>query len=138
MYRLHFTYPFTTFQYYKSNLVKTKISLLAMHHECMPVYTGTQYHATYYAPYEFSQIFIQMVSKILSVVILGANLIAEDHRGRQVAHFAAMRNHKKILQFLFDQGIDLDCRCEMGKTPVHYAAQYGGQFYCKHSKYEPK
>lgn len=43
MYRLHFTYLFTTFQYYKSNLVKTKISLLAMHHECMPVYTGTQY-----------------------------------------------------------------------------------------------
>lgn len=73
-----------------------------------------------------------MVKKNLSVVILGANLIAEDHRGRQVAHFAAMRNHKKILQFLFDQGIDLDCRCEMGKTPVHYAAQYGGQFYCKH------
>lgn len=54
MYRLHFTYPFTTFQYYESNLVKTKISLLAMHHECMPVYTSTQYHATYYAPYEFS------------------------------------------------------------------------------------
>jgi ankyrin repeat protein len=59
--------------------------------------------------------------------ILGANVIAEDHRGRQVAHFAAMRNHKRILQFLFDQGIDLDCRCEMGKTPVHYAAQYGGE-----------
>ena len=58
--------------------------------------------------------------------LIGANLIAEDHRGRQIAHFAAMRNHKKILQFLFDQGIDLDCRCEMGKTPVHYSAQYGG------------
>ena len=63
---------------------------------------------------------------IIFLPISGANLIAEDFKGRQVAHFASMMNHKKILQNLFDQGIDLDCRCEMGKTPVHYASQYGG------------
>lgn len=58
---------------------------------------------------------------------IGANLIDEDYKGRQCAHLAAMRNHKKVLQFLFDLGVDLDCRCENGKTPVHYAAQYGGK-----------
>ena len=39
-----------------------------------------------------------------------------------------MRNKKRVLQLLFDHGIDLDCRCETGKTPIHYAAQYGGRF----------
>ena len=58
----------------------------------------------------------------------GASLISEDSKGRQCAHLAAMRNKKKILQLLFDHGVDLDCRCEAGKTPIHYAAQYGGMF----------
>lgn len=52
--------------------------------------------------------------------------MSEDRRGRQTAHYAAMRNHKKILQYLFDQRVDLDCRCHLDKTPVHYAAQHGG------------
>jgi len=52
--------------------------------------------------------------------------VMEDYKGRQCAHLAAMRNHKKVLQLLFDLGVDLDCRCETGKTPVHYASQYGG------------
>jgi ankyrin repeat protein len=67
----------------------------------------------------------------LSYIVIfntGANLVDEDYKGRQCAHLAAMRNHKKVLQFLFDLGVDLDCRCENGKTPVHYAAQYGGQY----------
>ena len=57
----------------------------------------------------------------------GANLVAEDQKGRQPAHLAAMRNHVKILCLLFDMGVDLDCCCEVGKTPLHYAAQYGGK-----------
>lgn len=55
----------------------------------------------------------------------GADLVGEDYKGRQCAQLAAMRNHKKVLQLLFDHGVDLDCRCENGKTPVHYAAQFG-------------
>ena len=58
----------------------------------------------------------------------GANLVSEDSKGRQCAHLAAMRNKKKILQLLFDHGVDLDCRCEAGKTPIHYAAQHGGLY----------
>ncbi|GFO43633.1 ankyrin repeat-containing protein [Plakobranchus ocellatus] len=57
----------------------------------------------------------------------GANMIAEDHKGRQPAHLAATRNHVKILRMLFDHGVDLDCQCEAGKTPLHYGAQHGGQ-----------
>ena len=53
--------------------------------------------------------------------------MAEDQKGRQPAHLAAMRNHVKILCVLFDMGVDLDCCCEVGKTPLHYAAQYGGK-----------
>lgn len=52
--------------------------------------------------------------------------MAEDSKGRQAAHLAAMHNHVKILQLLFDHGVDLDCRCQAGKTPLHYAAQHGG------------
>ena len=65
----------------------------------------------------------------------GASLVSEDSKGRQCAHLAAMRNKKKILQLLFDQGVDLDCRCEAGKTPIHYAAQYGGMliYFCMES-----
>ena len=55
----------------------------------------------------------------------GGDLVGEDYKGRQCAHLAAIRNHKKILQLLFDHGVDLDCRCEAAKTPVHYAAQHG-------------
>lgn len=58
-------------------------------------------------------------------LFLGASLVSEDRRGRQIAHYASMRNHKKILQYLFDQRVDLDCRCHLDKTPVHYAAHYG-------------
>ena len=70
------------------------------------------------------------VNKSLSISynFAGANLVLEDSKGRQCAHLAAMRNKKKILQLLFDHGIDLDCRCETGKTPVHYAALYGGMY----------
>ena len=50
----------------------------------------------------------------------------EDHKGRQPAHLAAIRNHTEILQLLFDHSVDLDCQCEVGRTPLHYAAQYGG------------
>ena len=53
-------------------------------------------------------------------------MIAEDHKGRQPAHLAATRNHVKILRMLFDHGVDLDCQCEAGKTPLHYSAQHGG------------
>jgi ankyrin repeat protein len=60
-------------------------------------------------------------------LVAGANLVAADHKGRQPAHLAAMHNHVKILRMLFDHGVDLDCTCEAGKTPLHYAAQYGGK-----------
>lgn len=65
--------------------------------------------------------------KLYVPISTGANLVAEDQKGRQPAHLAAMRNHVKILCVLFDMGVDLDCCCEVGKTPLHYAAQYGGK-----------
>ena len=49
-----------------------------------------------------------------------------DKAGRQPAHLAAMRDHRNILEYLYDKGIDLACRDAHGKLPVHYAAQYGG------------
>ena len=50
----------------------------------------------------------------------------EDSLGRQPAHYAAMRNHANILQYLYDKGVDLESPDNSGKLPVHYAAQHGG------------
>lgn len=55
----------------------------------------------------------------------GANMTATDNKGRQPAHRSATRNHKPILQLLFKCGVDLDSQCAAGKTPLHYAAQFG-------------
>lgn len=52
--------------------------------------------------------------------------MAEDHKGRHASHLAATRNHTKVLKLLFDHGVDLDSQCELGRTPLHYAAQFGG------------
>lgn len=49
-----------------------------------------------------------------------------DNKGKQASHMAAMRNHKKLLEFFFDHGVDMDAQCAIGKTPAHYAAQHGG------------
>lgn len=50
-----------------------------------------------------------------------------DLTGKQPAHLAAIRNHQQILEFLYEQGVDLECACQAGKLPVHYASQYGGK-----------
>ena len=57
----------------------------------------------------------------------GAVLVAEDLSGRQPAHMAAIRNHPAIVEFLYSQGVELDCPCKAGKLPLHYAAQHGGK-----------
>ena len=56
-------------------------------------------------------------------------LVIEDKNGRQPAHLAAMRNHRNILEFLYDAGVDIDNDSpdEQGKLPIHYAAQHGGK-----------
>ncbi len=59
--------------------------------------------------------------------LIGASLVLEDRVGRQPAHLAAIRNHKSILEFLYEKGVDLECTCDLGKLPLHYAAQHGGQ-----------
>lgn len=39
---------------------------------------------------------------------------------------AAMKNHRGVLSLLCDHGVDMECGCDLGKRPLHYAAQHGG------------
>ena len=55
-------------------------------------------------------------------------MVLEDKQGRQQAHLAAIRNHRNILEFLYEKGVELDCTCNLGKLPLHYAAQHGCKF----------
>ncbi|CAE1303644.1 unnamed protein product [Acanthosepion pharaonis] len=56
----------------------------------------------------------------------GANLILGDKHGRLTIHLAAMRSHFQILHLLCNgYGISFYVRCNLGKTPLHYATQYG-------------
>ena len=55
-------------------------------------------------------------------------MVHEDKQGRQQAHLAAIRNHRNILEFLYEKGVELDCTCNLGKLPLHYAAQHGCKF----------
>lgn len=64
---------------------------------------------------------------MIILTFAGANMTAEDQKGRQPAHLAATRNHVAVLRLLFESGVDLGCQCKTGRTPLHYAAQYGGQ-----------
>ena len=57
----------------------------------------------------------------------------EDRFGRQPAHLAAMRNHSNVLEFLYEKGVELECPCDQGKLPLHYAAQYGGKWEWNHN-----
>ena len=57
----------------------------------------------------------------------GAKLEVEDNQGRQPTHLAAMRDHRDIMEYLYDSGADLESMDDAGKRPVHYAAQYGGE-----------
>lgn len=66
--------------------------------------------------------------RIYQTPFTGANLAAEDRLGKQPAHLAACRNHRKVLEFLYNQGVQLDQACDAGRLPVHYAAQHGGLF----------
>lgn len=54
-------------------------------------------------------------------------MVIQDQHGRQPAHLAVMRNHANIIEFLYDIGVDLDCMDQVGKNPLHYSAQYGGE-----------
>ena len=73
--------------------------------------------------------------RILILTLLsGAAQVISDKAGRQPAHLAAMRDHRNILEYLYDKGIDLACRDAQGKLSVHYAAQYGGA--CVTSSYQ--
>ena len=40
-------------------------------------------------------------------------------------HFAAMKNHLPIIQCLMERGAELEVTDSDGRTPAHYAAQYG-------------
>ncbi|CAI9740821.1 repeat and kinase domain-containing 1-like [Octopus vulgaris] len=56
----------------------------------------------------------------------GANLLLGDNYGRLPIHLAAMRNHLNIVQLLLSDGnASLGATCNLRKTPLHYAAQYG-------------
>lgn len=56
----------------------------------------------------------------------GAKLMLCDKHGRLAIHLAAMRSHCQILHLLcFNYGINFHAPCNLGKTPLHYAAQYG-------------
>lgn len=50
----------------------------------------------------------------------------KDKDGRQLSHLAAVRNHRPILEFLYDIDCDLQCSDDRGRLPVHLAAQHGG------------
>ena len=55
-------------------------------------------------------------------------MVLEDKQGRQQAHLAAIRNHRNVLEFLYEKGVELDCPCNLGKLPLHYAAQHGCEY----------
>lgn len=47
----------------------------------------------------------------------------KDARGRSVAHQAAAKNRKNILQFIYEVNGDLNCQDNSGSTPLHFAVE---------------
>lgn len=50
-------------------------------------------------------------------------LSVKDGKGRTVAHQAAARNRTVILQYIYDQGADLDLQDAAGNSPLHSAVE---------------
>ena len=56
---------------------------------------------------------------------IGSDICLEDNFNRTGVHLAAIKNHPSIIQCLMERGAEIESiDCE-GKTPAHYAAQYG-------------
>ncbi|CAD5125794.1 unnamed protein product [Dimorphilus gyrociliatus] len=55
----------------------------------------------------------------------GANLTASDVNGAQASHLAAERNHRNIIEYLYEQEVILDSADHSGRLPLHYAAKHG-------------
>ncbi|XP_050517339.1 transient receptor potential cation channel subfamily A member 1 isoform X1 [Diabrotica virgifera virgifera] len=53
-----------------------------------------------------------------------SRLVIQDSRGRTPAHQAASRNRVNILQFILDQGGDLDILDNAKNTPLHVAVEH--------------
>nr|QLH02044.1 TRPA1 [Agasicles hygrophila] len=53
-----------------------------------------------------------------------SRLHIQDPRGRTPAHQAASRNKVNILQFILDQGGDLNAQDNCGNTPLHIAVEH--------------
>ena len=49
-----------------------------------------------------------------------------DKEGRRLAHLAAMRNHHMVLEFLYENGFELQCPDNRKRLPIHLAAKHGG------------
>jgi ankyrin repeat protein len=53
-------------------------------------------------------------------------MIIADRNGKQPVHLAATRNHRAIIDFLYDCGIDLQAVDENCRQAIHLAALHGG------------
>lgn len=66
-----------------------------------------------------------MCSLFILLSYTGSDICLEDNFNRTGVHLAAIKNHSSIIQCLMERGAELESTDREGKTPAHYAAQYG-------------
>ena len=54
-----------------------------------------------------------------------SDLNARDASGNSALYYAVVNMHLEMVNLLISMGADVNCRCELGNTPLHMAFMTG-------------